>query len=808
MSVTNKFNLVLSNKVTNNTYNTTTTPNYLRKISNQADSFESSTKKNQISFKGAQKIPAEIQKMISSNNYWKILGATIATTATALWAKITNNGQNDADLTIEEIENKIRENLPEIFQEQEAETTETTEEVIDIEAKKINEEAKENTTLTLEENKPSEAPKKRRGRPPKNLKLEGGQQPDTSKAVPAKRRQQAGDVELIKTLAEQGLTVSEIEAETGIKVQQIKRIAKKENITLVDARKIKKSKNTENIEETADISSKEDYQAEKTPKRKYTYVTEEIYEEVVKLAEENIPQYKISEITGISPASISRILSGDFQLKKSLPVKQLRENFEKELNKIVDLCKYTPEEYFKKYIAKSYQLYLEKLGEEKLLNFAINKEPNSIELLTKEKDILGSILHAKDTIVPENDSIYEDYKNCFDKESFISKFIAHRNQYIEQTLNTILQTKEYAEIQKTTENISPEKLLDILCDYKITRNYQKNYSTQDNSNTKETVESKLNNMDYDSLILELEKYYELTESNKELHDRLIDFTANCQKSDIDTLRTFIYLLENFSNKKMTADEVNEICNKSFIIPLNSEIKNSSNVEIEEIIPSGPAKITVEKLYELGDEAYIKFINGEVLNNEPFKNFARKRYLEALNSNIPISLEDAVQAMKRIDEYLLLSAEEKTHIANIEKIFNTDITQVKLRTKSQDNPNNIFVKVLDEIIKKDYLKTETLIYNTPFKEYVTFPPEFKEKVYKNEKTFYIEIFKELEKAATQSSSNSGEIGIEKWKNKKHSLELRLVGTFGRVRAYSNYLPNGEKNFVFTQYVSDHKKRKKN
>lgn len=806
MSVTNRFNLVLSNKISNNTCNASTTPNYLRKFANQTDSFESSTKKNQISFKGAQKIPAEIQKMISSNNYWKILGATIATTATALWAKITNNGQNDADLTVEEIENKIRENLPEIFQEQEAEATEITEEVIDIEAKKINEEAKENTTLTLEENKPSEAPKKRRGRPPKNLKLEGGQQPDTSKAVPAKRRQQAGDVELIKTLAEQGLTVSEIEAETGIKVQQIKRIAKKENITIVDARK--KAKKQENIEKTADISSKEDYQAEKSPKRKYTYVTEEIYEEVVKLAEENIPQYKISEITGISPASISRILSGDFQLKKSLPVKQLRENFEKELNKIVDLCKYTPEEYFKKYIAKSYQLYLKNYGEEKLLNFAINKEPNSIELLSKEKDILGSILYAKDTIVPENDSIYEDYKNCYDKESFISKFIAHRNQYIEQTLNTILQTEEYAEIQKSTENISPEKLLDILCDYKITRNYQKNYSTQDNSNTKETVESKLNNMDYDSLILELEKYYELTESNKELHDRLIDFTANCQKSDIDTLRTFIYLLENFSNKKMTADEVNEICNKSFIIPLNSEIKNSSNVEIEEIIPSGPAKITVEKLYDLGDEAYIKFINGEVLNNEPFKNFARKRYLEALKSNDPISLEDAVQAMKRIDEYLLLSAEEKTHIANIEKIFNTDITQVKLRTKSQDNPNNIFVKVLDEIIKKDYLKTKTLIYNTSFKEYVTFPPEFKEEVYKNEKTFYIEIFKELEKAATQSSSNSGEIGIEKWKNKKHSLELRLVGTFGRVRAYSNYLLNGEKNFVFTRYVSDHKKRKKN
>ena len=486
------------------------------------------------------------------------------------------------------------------------------------------------------------------------------------------------------------------------------------------------------------------------------------------------------------------------------------ENFEKELNNITNLCKYTPEEYFEKYIAKSYQLYLEKLGEEKLLNFAINKEPHSIELLTKEKDILGSILHAKDIIVPENDSIYEDYKNCFDKESFISKFIAHRNQYIEQTLNTILQTEEYAEIQKSTENISPEKLLDILCDYKITRNYQKNYSTQDNSNTKETVESKLNNMDYDSLILELEKYYELTESNKELHDRLIDFTANCQKSDIDTLRTFIYLLENFSNKKMTADEVNEICNKSFIIPLNSEIKNSSNVEFEEIIPSGPAKITVEKLYELGDEAYIKFINGEVLNNEPFKNFARKRYLEALKSNDPISLEDAVQAMKKIDEYLLLSAEEKTHIINIENIFKTEISRVKsqkTKTKSKNN-DNIFTKVLKEIIKKDYLKTETLIYNTPFKEYVTFPPEFKEEVYKNEETFHIEIFKELEKAATQSSSNSGEIGIGKWKNKKHSLELRLVGTFGRVRAYSNYLPNGEKNFVFTQYVPDHNKSKKN
>ena len=55
----------------------------------------------------------------------------------------------------------------------------------------------------------------------------------------------------------------------------------------------------------------------------------------------------------------------------------------------------------------------------KILNFAINKEPHSIELLTKEEDILGSILRAKDFIVPENDSIYEDYKNCFDKESFM-----------------------------------------------------------------------------------------------------------------------------------------------------------------------------------------------------------------------------------------------------------------------------------------------------------------------------------------------------------------------------------------------------
>lgn len=803
MSVTNRFNLVLSNKISNNTCNASTTPKYLRKFANQADSFESSTKKNQISFKGAQKIPAEIQKMISSNNYWKILSATIATTATALWAKITNNGQNDADLTVEEIENKIRENLPEIFQEQEAEATETTEEVIDIEAKKINEEAKENTTLTLEENKPSEAPKKRRGRPPKNLKLEGGQQPDTSKAVPAKRRQQAGDVELIKTLAEQGLTVSEIEAETGIKVQQIKRIAKKENITLVDARKIKKIKNTENIEETANISSKEDFQAEKTPKRKYTYVTEEIYEEVVKLAEENIPQYKISEITGISPASISRILSGDFQLKKSLPVKQLREIYKEELSNIIALCSYTPEEYFEKYITKSYQLYLEKLGEEKLLNFAINKEPHSIELLTKEEDILGSILRAKDFVVPENDSIYEDYKNCFDKESFITKFIAYRNQYVEQTLNTIIQTEEYAEIQKSTENISPEKLLDILCDYKITRNYQKNYSTQDSSNTKETVESKLNNMDYDSLILELEKYYELTESNKELHDRLIDFTANCQKSDIDTLRTFIFLLENFSNKKMTADEVNEICNKSFIIPLNSEIKNSSNVEFEEIIPSGPAKITVEKLYELGDEAYIKFINGEVLNNEPFKNFARKRYLEALNSNVPISLEDTIQVMKKIDEYLLLNDKDKSNINNITSIFETNII-----SNTKNKLNDIYRKVLLEIIKKDYITTDTAVYNDSYKTDVILSAELKQEVYKQEKSDYIIILKELEKAATQSSSNGGEIGIGKWKNKKHSLELRLVGTFGRVRAYSNYLPNGEKNFVFTQYVPDHNRSKKN
>ena len=37
---------------------------------------------------------------------------------------------------------------------------------------------------------------------------------------------------LIKSLAEQGLTVSQIEAKTGIKAQQIKRLATKENITV------------------------------------------------------------------------------------------------------------------------------------------------------------------------------------------------------------------------------------------------------------------------------------------------------------------------------------------------------------------------------------------------------------------------------------------------------------------------------------------------------------------------------------------------------------------------------------------------
>lgn len=228
MSISNKFNLLLSNKVENVSGNFPNAQIRYRN-NNQTDTFEL-TQNSQVAFKGRTKAPIEmLGKATKSKSFWAILGAATASTALAIWSNLTNNGKKESDLTVEEIQKLIQDNIP--IENPNTATGTTEEEIIDIKPER---EVEASTTETVE------APKKRRSIPPKTIKLEGDKQPDTKNAVKTLRRQQAQDVETIKELAEEGFTVGEIEEYTGIKSQQIRRIAKKENIKFVDARTQKK----------------------------------------------------------------------------------------------------------------------------------------------------------------------------------------------------------------------------------------------------------------------------------------------------------------------------------------------------------------------------------------------------------------------------------------------------------------------------------------------------------------------------------------------------------------------------------------
>ena len=105
MSISNKFNLVLSNKIKDKKQkNSSVTQSYYRKNLNQTDTFESTTK-NQVSFKGHQKL-IDIQKAFQSESYKKILSA-FSVAALALWAKLTNNGEKEIDLPEEDLKKLI-----------------------------------------------------------------------------------------------------------------------------------------------------------------------------------------------------------------------------------------------------------------------------------------------------------------------------------------------------------------------------------------------------------------------------------------------------------------------------------------------------------------------------------------------------------------------------------------------------------------------------------------------------------------------------------------------------------------------------
>ena len=88
MKITPEFGLILTKRNENEVNKNVGNVRLLKE--NNSDTFTSTTKptRSLVSFKGVTQSPNKLVEMVKSSNYFKILGATIVATASALWTQL------------------------------------------------------------------------------------------------------------------------------------------------------------------------------------------------------------------------------------------------------------------------------------------------------------------------------------------------------------------------------------------------------------------------------------------------------------------------------------------------------------------------------------------------------------------------------------------------------------------------------------------------------------------------------------------------------------------------------------------------
>ena len=226
MKITHEFGLILAKKNNNETKQNIGNVKLLK--DNQSDTFVSTKKtySSRVSFLGGASSPNKVVEMLKSNNYFKILGATIVATATALWTQLKEAGIKDEDITEEDITKMLTDSVNESLKEKannyiNAEKTEMSnanEEIIEAEATSI-------------------APARKRGRPKgsknkskikaeniKTLPLKDGKQKTQTKV----KRVTEENIKLVSDLVQTGkYSQIEIARMTGIPELAVSRIVRK-----------------------------------------------------------------------------------------------------------------------------------------------------------------------------------------------------------------------------------------------------------------------------------------------------------------------------------------------------------------------------------------------------------------------------------------------------------------------------------------------------------------------------------------------------------------------------------------------------
>ena len=267
----------------------------------------------------AKRIPKKVvNEMLNSPLYWKTLGLTVAAVAAQIWKQLTDAGIKEEDVPIDKLMEQIKISLPkEVVHNQKLEMKEDS--VIDvqpIEAQKI------------------EKPKRKYN---KKASIEAPKQKVEKKVVESIKEKKAKRIELIKNLASENYSKTEISEMTGIDLSTVSSICKTEKIETSKVRKNSKERN-------------------------YIRITDDIVLKVLELSKEKNTREQISKTLGISLSTINRILTG----KQAMFVEELKELAKKNLT-VEEIAEKTGKEpTFIKRFASKYNIEINIPTEEKI----------------------------------------------------------------------------------------------------------------------------------------------------------------------------------------------------------------------------------------------------------------------------------------------------------------------------------------------------------------------------------------------------------------------------------------------------------
>ena len=400
----------------------------------------------------------------------------------------------------------------------------------------------------------------------------------------------------------------------------------------------------------------------------------------------------------------------------------------------------------------------------------------------------------ENTTKEEKDKFLQECKNildeCFDDERYNN----------DDLLTTIIDFTDFVNVESLDDLQNLQKLIIILDDIKnnkITIKKANDICKTENIKTiakaeKEKLE-KAAKAEEKKLEEEMKKEDELrTNLNEQYLEPFFNkFNNNIVISNI--LAAVQGKLNNLDLSKL--ESLKEVL-KMFQEAIDNDLKQDIN-KILEIIKT--QFFTSDEIVELNQLIAdkniiynIKYLKGEIELEDNYKKIVKEKFNKA-----EITENEAMKYLKNIDDYQALSNEDKTHITKILTIFDKDAKGTEKR-------------LLEAILKDEYINTPTYIYNNFYNDYIEINPKGKKDLWKDQTNARIIVLKEFEEAAPYISKGGNVAGIEFLDHKEYDAWIRIVSDNGNMRIASKKFKgqnNKTHNPCFDVFIPDHKNKGK-